>query len=269
MFNLQLIKKAWDQANVSGEILWRADTLQMRQVDVEGIKVEIIYNSVRDAYDGSVKTIDLPQVLDDPFAHNPLLAETEAFKLYGNPFSCMQYQCILVPRDVNKPLGSALIRDFTAVAEAMPELRILYNGLGAGKTVPNEFTLMSLHDYPGLFIKATRSVLSRAEVGIVSAGGAYRLVFPLDPELLWTLCDAGHPFNFLLHDGLVTFIPRKPIEAPLEPSYRFGGLEMIGTFVVKSREQFDAANAALLWQAAASVCLDERERTDLEKRLEH
>lgn len=267
MFNLRQMKDAWDAANNSGRIFWRADTLQIRCVYVDGLGVEIVYNSVRDAYDRSVKAIDRPQTSDDAFSHNPLLLETEAFKLYGNPFSCMRYQCILVPHDAKTPLGLSFIGDLIAVAEAMPELRLLYNGLGAGKTVPQEFALISLHDYPGLLAKPIRNLSVRPDIGVVAAGGAYRFVLPLNPELLWTLCECGHPFDFLLHDGLVTFIPRKPVETPLEPSYRFGGLEMIGTFIVKSQEQFDTADASRLWHAAVSVCLDETERAAMESQI--
>ena len=266
-WDLEQMKRAWDQANVRGEILWRADTLRTRTVNLDGVPVEIVHNAVRDAYDLSPKTIDRAQAPDDPFAHNPLLLETKAFKFYGNPFSCMQYQCILVPHDTRTPLNLDFVHNLVAVAQAKPELRILYNGLGAGKTVPHEFALLSLHHYPGLAVEPSRDLPSHPAVGIVTSGGTYRFVFPLDHQLLWTLCAAQHPFDFILHDGLATFIPRKPIEAPLEKSYRFGGLEMIGTFIVKSREQFDTAEPSTLWQAAVSVCLDEMERSGLEQWL--
>jgi len=267
MFYLPQIKRAWDEANRVGEILWRADTLMTKAVAHRGLQMEVVYNSVRDSYDKSVKAIDRPSAPDDPFAHNPLLAESEVFRLYGNPYSCMRYQFILVPKLTRTSLSVEFISELVAMARVMPSLRVLYNGRGAGKTIPQEFGLVSLHDYPGLSVPPGRTLACRPSVSIVTAAGVYRLVFPLDHELLWAMCRIGHPFDFILHDGRATFIPRKPIESPVDPSHRFGGLEMIGTFIVKSREQFHSADVGALWEGVVSISLDDLERQSLELRL--
>ena len=119
-----LVKSRWDEANASGHILFRADTLSVRQVLHDGVPFHLLHNACRDVYDRSPKAVDRPVSPATPFSDgsNPELAQTPdgRFKVLGNRFACLRYQSILVPVETTEVLTEDFIAASLCFAPTTP-----------------------------------------------------------------------------------------------------------------------------------------------------
>jgi hypothetical protein len=75
-------------------------------------------------------------------------------------------------------------------------------------------------------------------------------------------------FNIFLHANRAFFIPRRNIETPTGfDGHRFGGLEMIGYFVMKSAESLMTADPAKLIGGIREIAFGPEEQREFEKKL--
>jgi hypothetical protein len=249
---------AWDQAAAAGRILHTSETLTVRTVPAGSQTLKLLYNSCRDAYDrrlreqGETRALPaLPQTQDPE-----LLRTAEGFVVRGNRFACVRYQSLLAPAEPLDDMTPAFIAASLAFAQRHPALTLMYNALGAGKTVASQFWLLSVSPYENL-----RQLLHRAQPRGIADGGVpvsvahepcYAITFDVQTRpdaaaaLLHALASSmgKRQFNIFLHEHQAVFIPREPIEVPAGfEHHRFGGLEMIGCFVMKSADALNAADA--------------------------
>jgi hypothetical protein len=265
----QLIRDAWDEANAAGQIMFRSDTLTTKDLAHEGASFHLIHNACRDTYDRSAKAIDRPSAPAKPFADgsNPELARTEDgwFNVVGNRFACVRYQCVLVPVEPLEELTAEFLDAGLRFAEAHPQLTLMYNGLGAGKTVPAQFWLLSFARYDALVdFSQGCELLGKADGFDVfkRREPCYALRFNFAgrtrdaASLLLRLAErlGGRNFNMFLYDQHVVFIPRENVEIPSGfENHRFGGLEMLGCFIMKSVDALDSADPAILLRGIREI----------------
>jgi len=278
-----LLKTKWNEANESGQITYRADTLSTRRLEHEGTALHLIHNACRDAYDRSVKAIDRPAAQAKPFAggSNPELAETNdgRFKVVGNRFACVQYQCILVPKEPVEELTEEFLAASLEFAAAHPTLTLMYNALGAGKTVPQQFWLLSFAHYDLLadFMTGGEPAGTFQGLDLVRRKEpCYAVGFDFggrvgDATLLLSRLNqqvGGKNFNMFLFNRRAAFIPRRPIETPTGfEGHRFGGLEMLGHFIMKSFEALDQADASQLLAGIREIGLKPEEQARFEAEM--
>jgi hypothetical protein len=263
------IKTTWEEANASGQILFRSDTLTTRDVPYEGTSFHLIHNACRDVYDKATKAIDKPAAPAKPFADgsNPELAVTEDgwFRVVGNRFACVRYQCVLVPVQPLEAFTPEFLEAALRFAEAHPTLTLMYNALGAGKTVPAQFWLLSFARYDALvnFPAGGQSLCTSHGLNVFARREpCYALRFDFGGKIgesAAVLLDlvrymGGRNFNIFLYDRHAVFIPRENIEIPSGfAGHRFGGLEMLGCFVMKSLDALQTADPAALLRGMREI----------------
>lgn len=277
------IQGEWDRYNQDGVILYREDTLSVRRAQHDKVELMLIHNACRDVYDRSQKSIDRPAGTAVPFADgsNPELATTDddRFKILGNRFACMQYQSVLTPV---KPLTDISVDFFVQslkFAKEYPELTLMYNAINAGKTVPNQYWLLSFHAYEALAAPTDSDQL----IGYIDGRPirkrmkpCYLVTFQIGDQiessagiLFKMVMYLGEKnFNIFLFNDRVFFIPREDVEIPTGfGNHRFGGLEMIGFFVMKSVEMLRSANPAQLVDGIREISYGERNQARFEEFL--
>ena len=279
------IREQWDFWNSEGAILYRPDTLTTRSVIQEGVKLHLIHNACRDVYDRSLKSIDKPIGNKTPFSDgtNPELARTadQQFKVLGNRFACMQYQSILAPVETQETLTSSFLGISLQFACANPELTLMYNAINAGKTVPHQYWLLSFSAYETL----KRPLGTYQLLGMVSGLALYKCDVPcymitfdisedtaVAVEILCRLIGFMEQknFNLFLFSNRAYFIPREDVEIPTGfENHRFGGLEMIGYFIMKSVETLESADPAMLLDGIRQISYDQTNQRRLERHLLH
>jgi hypothetical protein len=264
----ELVKARWDEANAAGLILYRSDTLSTRNLEHEGMTFHLVHNACRDVYDRSPKSIDQPASLV-PFSDgaNPELVSTAdgRFKVVGNRFACLRYQCVLVPVEPVAELTDDFLAASLHFAAEHPGLTLMYNALGAGKTVPHQYWLLSFSHYAPLANFSGSCELLGTSSGLAllrRRQPCYALTFGFDGRVdvataLLSLLSGymgGRNFNLFLHARQAVFIPREEIEVPPGfTNHRFGGLEMIGCFVMKSAEALNIADPAALLEGIRAI----------------
>lgn len=279
------IRKQWDQRNAEGAILYSADTLQMRTIRHKEAVLHLIHNACRDVYDRSPRSIDKPVGAQGPFSDgsNPELVRTDDrwFKVLGNRFACMQYQSILVPIETQAVLTPSFLEASLRFAIKHPALTLMYNAINAGKTIPHQFWLLSLHTYKTL----EQALRGNRPLGIVRGlllqkreAPCYMITFDIrgDSEvaadILYKLtCFMDHrDFNVFIFANHIYFIPRESIEVPVGfENHRFGGLEMIGYFVMKSAEALESADPVVLLGGIRQISYRPANQDRLERYLLH
>lgn len=265
----QLIKQRWDQANAEGKILYRVDTLTTRSIEHEGITLQLVHNGCRDLYDHSTKSIDKPVSNATPFydVSSVELARTAdgCFKVLGNTFACIQYQCILAPSEPQHSLTTDFLKSSLRFASEHPSLTLMYNAINAGKTVPQQYWLLSFHRYD-IFHNVDKNSYDLGMIQGIPVTKhdipCYMLTLPFSDNihsmaiLLFRLSNYVEfkNFNLFLYDNKAFFIPRENMEIPMGfPNHRFGGLEMIGCFVMKSIEALQIADPITLFNAIQEI----------------
>jgi hypothetical protein len=254
------LKEAWDHAAAEGRILHRTDTLTTRTIEANGTTLVLLHNACRDEYDRTVQArgvgADLPSLTrtDDP----ELLRVDETFVVRGNRFACVRYQSIMSPIEPITEVTQGFIRTSLDFANRHPGLMLMYNALGAGKTVSNQFWLLSLRAYDNLLrlLRQASAVAGLEHTATqISHEPCYTLNFATEPDvdLAATLIHeliaymGNRNFNIFLHDKRAVFIPREDVEVPPGfGTHRFGGLEMIGCFVMKSADALQLADGPRL-----------------------
>lgn len=278
-----LIRTRWDQANAAGKILYRSDTLTTQTIEQGGITLHLLHNACRDAYDQSTKSIDKPASRTVPFydGFNPELARTAdgRFKILGNKFACQQYQCILVPTEPQEVLTAEFLGTSLRLATEHPFLTFIYNALNAGKTVPQQYWLVSFHAYhPFDGFEAHLSLLGTVHGILVQKRDVpcYMLTLPLSGDIqsataiLMRLVDymQAKSFNLFLYGNHAFFIPREDVEIPVGfENHRFGGLEMIGCFVMKSAGALQSVDPDVLLQGIREISYQPASQKRLETYL--
>lgn len=263
------IKAAWDRENAAGVILYRGDTLRLRTITSDGMELHLIHNACRDGYDRSAKPLDQSNgaVPAGDSGADPELARSEEgnFIILGNRFACLRFQCLLRPAVLTPELS----RDFFAAslrfAGAHPALTLMYNGVNAGKTMPGQYWLLSFHTYDSLANGNHRNGTVAHIRGLLlerRQSPCYLLRFRFEENvekaarILMALVKfmEGRNFNIFLARHQAYFIPREDLEIPDGfDHHRFGGLEMLGTFVMKSAAALEEADGAHLVQGIRQV----------------
>lgn len=274
------IRDQWDEANSAGQILFRFDTLTTKDVLYQGTRFHLIHNACRDVYDKGTKAIDKPAAPARPFADgsNPELAVTEDgwFRVVGNRFACVRYQCVLVPVQPLEEFTAGFLEAALRLAESHPSLTLMYNALGAGKTVPAQFWLLSFAQYDALVNLPTGCQMlctSHSLDVFARREPCYALQFDFGGKIresaavLLSLAEymGGRNFNIFLYDRHAVFIPRESIEIPSGfEGHRFGGLEMVGCFVMKSLDALQSADPAALLRGIHEIGYSPDNRQKLE-----
>ena len=274
------IRQQWDYWNNEGVILYQYETLTTRKIEYGDIELHLIHNACRDVYDRSTKAIDKPGSKKKPFADgsNPELAQTEnnKFKIVGNRFACMQYQSVLVPVIEQTELNHQFLNASIQFALGHPNITLMYNSLGAGKTVPNQYWLLSFHQYETLDPKQP----VYQSLGSVKGHHFYKrqepcymVVFDIENKLSQATEVLHHlisyveqkNFNVFIFSNRIYFIPREDIEIPDGfENHRFGGLEMIGYFIMKSLDLLEAAKPEPLLKGIQQISFQEENQLKFE-----
>lgn len=273
------LKYAWDEANARGDITFRADTLREKQLAYSGLIFDVIQNSTRDVYDRAAR-LPAPPAGDCPFCGdlNPVLAQTSDgfFRVLGNRFACIRYQCILVAAEHQTNLDEQSITHAVGFALSHPELTLLHNSPHAGQAVPHTAWLLSVKHYDALDRHPEDLAVIGSRAGIMiqrRTRPAYRIEFDLPGDaaagasiLASLAARTNHRnFNIILSRRRAYFIPREPVEVPAGfDGHRFGGLEMIGYFVMKSESDFHNADARRLAGGIAEISLLPSHRAEFE-----
>jgi hypothetical protein len=194
----------------------------------------------------------------------------------GNRFACVRHQCLLVPTEPTAELTEDFLAASLRFAAEHPDLTLLYNALGAGKTVPHAFWLLSVARYAPLADPGAGAEPAGRAHGLALGRWrqpCYALTFRFAERdgaaaallaRLAAFLDGRH-FNLFLHAGHAVVIPRAPVEVPPGfGTHRFGGLEMIGCFVMKSAEALAAADPAALHAGIAAVSYPPEHQAALE-----
>lgn len=76
----------------------------------------------------------------------------------------------------------------------------------------------------------------------------------------------GHKnYNIFIYNGAVHFIPREDKEIPDGfGNHRFGGLEMIGTFIMKSEDEYNSVDPDKLLQGISQINFTAKNRKNIE-----
>jgi hypothetical protein len=276
------IQEAWDERNVAGVITYRAETLRTKKLTYAGLLLEIISNSSRDAYDRAPKMVEDRTMLC-PFCEDSTLELARSadgfFRILGNRFACMRYQSILAASDHQEELDADFLRRSIQFALCHPRLTLLYNAPNAGRTVPHAAWLLSFHNYEGL-TRYTGELSVAGRIGDLLVLRRERPAYTFEVELSPHPADANvfllklasrsaqRDFNIFLHAGRAFFIPRQSIETPNGfENHRFGGLEMIGCFVMKAGRDFLLAEPKRLVRGIAEISLHSTRQAHLESTL--
>jgi hypothetical protein len=280
---IEEIQTEWDYWNRSGVILYRSDTLTTKNVSYSGKNCYLIHNACRDVYDQSKKIIEKPRDKKQPFTDNsnPELTKTpdKYFKILGNKFACMQYQSILVPTMTQENITPKFLAHSLSFAYQNPSLTVMYNALNAGKTVPHQYWLVSFSEYktlkkPDAYYKPLGKV-SDHQIWKTD-DPCYLITFEIDEnvsktvELLFSLTQymQSKSFNIFLFANRVYFIPRENVEIPVGfEEHRFGGLEMIGYFIMKSLTALENANPEKLLSGIQQITYQVKNQELLESYL--
>jgi len=273
------LKERWDDKNKQGIILFRSDTLKTKTITQGNVMLQLVHNSSRDVYDKSVPKSAPPQKKTCPFCgelDNELLTiAKQNLRILGNKFACMQYQCLLVPLQHQETLTQENLKGILEFAFNNPEIVFLYNSPNAGKTVPHLYWLMSFHPYQNLTddvcqgerihktdnITISRRFIPSYSLEIKSAD------WHQISELLYKLIEfMGHKnYNIFIYNGAVHFIPREDKEIPDGfGNHRFGGLEMIGTFIMKSEDEYNSVDPDKLLQGISQINFTAKNRKNIE-----
>ena len=279
----ELIQRRWDQSNAEGLIVYSAETLRTRTIIHQDIPLYLIYNSSRDVYDRSQKSIDRPAGAQSPFSDgsNPELARTEdqTFKILGNRFACVRHQSILVPIETQEIITLVFLKKTLHFSIQHPQLTLLYNAINAGKTVPYQYWLLSFQNYETLIHPPNLYKLEGKIHGISlykRETPCYMIAFDISEnietvsEILFKLINfmEHKNFNMFVFSNRVYFIPRENLEIPAGfENHRFGGLEMIGYFVLKSAEAFESADPIDLIDGIHQISYKQAHQHHLEKYL--
>lgn len=269
---LQTIQNNWDKANGNGDILYRDDTLTEKDVPYGDITFHLIHNECRDAHDQTLKKAAPVKEV------NPEVARTEDgwFKIEGRRVSCMRYQSALVPVEPLDELTEPFLEALCRFALEHPSLTLMYNGLGAGKTVLAQFCLVSFSRYDALVgFNDQSEPLCRARGFEIARRlePCYALSFKFTGEaskaavLLFRLAKymEERNFNFFLFDETAFFIPRENVEIPTGfDNHRFGGLEMLGCFVMKSVQALHSADPEKMLRGIREISLKPERQSGLE-----
>lgn len=276
------IKAAWDRENAAGVIRFRGDTLRLRTIRQDGLELTLIHNACRDEYDRRVHQLPASGRAALQESDNPELARSADgyFTILGNRFACLRYQCLLVPVVLTPELSLEFFTRSLRFAAAHPGLTLMYNAVNAGKTMPGQYWLLSFHPVanlgpgphpPGTVARIQGLHLARRQ------SPCYLLQFRFEAKLeqaariLMTLVDymEGRNFNIFLAQYQAFFIPRQDLEIPAGfDGHRFGGLEMLGTFVMKSAVALEEADTGQLLQGIRQITYSAEKQKQLEAYLQ-
>lgn len=273
------LKEKWNNKNSQGIILFRADTLNIRTLLHKNITLHLVHNSSRDLYDNSPRNLQTSEKEMCPFCgelDNELFSTHDGrFRILGNKFACMQYQSLLVPIRHQEVLNLETLQWVLEFAFAHPEIVLLYNSANAGKTVSHFYWLMSFYpyetlvnsDYRGIEIyKAENISIFRRlipsyalEIQIKDSGKVVGLLFKLIEFM------AHKNYNLFIYNNTVFFIPRENKDIPEGfGNHRFGGLEMIGTFIMKSITEYLSADPEKLLSGISQINYKEENQKKIE-----
>jgi hypothetical protein len=276
------IKIRWDLKNTEGNILYKLETLKTRELNYEDFTIHLIHNSCRDVYDKISKNISHHKNEDCPFCGNSELelkkTSDQFFRILGNRFACIQYQSILVPVVHQEVITQDFLKVSLEFSKNHPQLTLMYNAAQAGRTVSHLYWIISFQEYkiltqPGIkhfsLCEINGTLIQTRKIP------TYMIEFDLKDitstaDLLYTIIShlSHKNFNMFLHLNRVYFIPRENIEVPNGfHDHRFGGLEMIGYFIMKSEEEFKSMDTKKVIRGMEQIALRAENQERLEKYL--
>lgn len=256
-----IIKDEWNKKNSENILFYSPETLKKRTIHSGYTPLYLIHNSIRDVYDRLSSDHSKHQVQLCPFCgilDNEILKICDdKLRILGNKFACMQYQSIVVPQEHIEILTEEYLNYIITFAFQHPTLTFLYNADNAGKAVKHCYWLMSFYEYEPLrepFDKATLLYSSKDFSILKREIPSYRVEFEVsDKENIVNLIMKtvsfveNKNFNLFIYANRIYFIPRENIETPDGfNQHRFGGMEMIGYFIMKSKKDFESVDSQKL-----------------------